>query len=282
MHAEVNYTWSKELDYTSTGIEDGQGVNSGGAFGGSQADLINPQNNKHYGLADQPSRLVGILTYESPFGKGKHFALSNGFARAIAGNWTLGSVVILQSGMPFVVSGASTGAMVARPNQIPGVSLTVPANLQHWYNGTTTVQLPCGIKVQPAKNTFLKYNACAFEGETVTTPNGSIQPNKFWVGDTDPTISAFRGPGRVNVDMSLRRTFPIREWLKLEFAADATNLLNSAEYNGNYNGGLGNTNLSNNPSAGLTPGYGNSSTFGTVGVGTFDPRQITTHLRLQF
>jgi trimeric autotransporter adhesin len=105
MHAEVNYTWSKELDYTSTGIEDGQRVNSGSTFGGSQADLINPQNNKHYGLADQPSRFVGILTYESPFGKGKHFALSNSFARAVAGNWTLGSVVILQSGVPFVALG---------------------------------------------------------------------------------------------------------------------------------------------------------------------------------
>jgi hypothetical protein len=124
--------------------------------------------------------------------------------------------------------------------------------------------------------------ACVFEGETVTTSDGSIQPNGFWVGDTDPTISAFRGPGRIHVDMSLRRTFPIREWLKLEFAADRTNLLNSAEYNGNYNGSLGSTNLSNNLSAGLTPGYGNSSTFGTVGVGTFDPRQITMHLRLQF
>lgn len=47
MHLEFNYTWSKELDYSSTGIEDGQGVNSGGTFGGSQADLINAQNNKH-------------------------------------------------------------------------------------------------------------------------------------------------------------------------------------------------------------------------------------------
>jgi hypothetical protein len=69
--------------------------------------------------------------------------------------------------------------MVARPNQMPGVSLAVPANLQHWYNGTTTVQLPCGIKVQPAEHTFLKYNACAFEGETVTTPMAASSPTSF-------------------------------------------------------------------------------------------------------
>ncbi|HEX3878864.1 MAG TPA: TonB-dependent receptor [Bryobacteraceae bacterium] len=282
VHAELNYTWSKELDYTSSGIEDGQGVNSGGTFGGAAADLINPQNNKHYGLADQPHRFVGIMTFESPFGTGKHFALGSSWTRAIVGNWTLGTVVTLQSGMPFVISGDSTGAMVARPNRIPGVSLTVPAALQHWYNGTTSVVLPCGIKLQPAKNTFLKYNPCAFQGETLTTPNGSIVPNEYWVGNSDPTIGDFRGPGRINVDLSLRRIFVIRERLKLELAADATNLLNSAEYNGNFNGNLGNTNLTNNPAAGLTPGYGNSSTFGTLGLGTFDPRQITMHLRVQF
>lgn len=282
MHLEMNYTWSKELDYSITGIEDGQGVNSGGTFGGSQADLINAHNNKHYGLADQPGRFVAIMTYESPFGANKHFALGNRFARAIAGNWNFGTVVTLQSGMPFVVSGASTGAMVARPDRIPGVSLTVPAALQHWYNGSTTVQLPCGIKIQPGKNTFLKYNACAFEGEVLQAPNGSFISNQFWVGNSDPAIGGLRGPGRINVDLSLRRTFPIRERVKLQVAADASNLLNSAEYNGNYTGSLGSTNLTNNPSAGLTPGFGNSSTYGTVGLGTFDPRQVTMHLRLQF
>ena len=66
--------------------------------------------------------------------------------------------------------------------------------------------------------------------------------------------------------MSLRRSFPIRENLKVQIAADASNLLNHAELSGAFNGGLGNTNLTNNPSGGLIPGYGNSATFGTGGV----------------
>lgn len=179
------------------------------------------------------------MTYESPFGQGKHWALSNRIARAVAGDWNFGTVVTLQSGMPFVISGASTGAMVARPNAIPGVALTVPAADQHWYNGSTTVVLPCGLKVQPAKNTFLKYNACAYQGEVLQAPNGSYIANQFWVGNTDPTIGDLRGPGRINVDLSLRRTFAIRERLKLQIAADASNLLNSAEYNGNLQWRIG-------------------------------------------
>ena len=122
--------------------------------------------------------------------------------------------------------------------------------------------------VTPAKNTFLKYNACAFQGEVLTAPNGNFIANQFWVGNSAGTIGDLRGPGRFNVDLSLRRTFALRERIKLQISADASNLLNHAELSGNFNGGLGNTNLTNNPSAGLIPGYGNSATFGTVGVGT--------------
>ena len=84
------------------------------------------------------------------------------------------------------------------------------------------------------------------------------------------------------MDLSLRRSFPIRERFRVQIAADATNLLNHTELNGSYNGGLGSTNLTNNPAAGLIPGLGTSSTYGTVGVGAFDPRQITMHVRVIF
>jgi hypothetical protein len=277
---QLDYTWSKELDYTSTGIEDGQGVNSGGSFGGP--DLLNVNNNRHYGLADQPNRFTGIMVYNSPFGAGRSLALGNSIARGVLGNWTVSTVVTLQSGMPFVVSGANTGALTGAVNQVPGVPLTVPSNLQHWYNGKTTVTLPCGLRITPAANTFLKYNACAFQGEVVTTPNGSVVPNQFWMGPSNETNGYLRGPDRFNIDLSLRRSFKIRERLTLEVAANATNVLNHTEFNGNFNGSLGSTNLVNNPSAGLMPGYGTSSTFGTLTNATFDPRQIMMQARVIF
>ncbi len=272
---EVNYTWSKELDYTSTAIEDGQGVNSGGTIG--SPNLLNNGINRRYGLADQPNRFVGIIMYESPFGKGRSFELSNRFARNILGGWSTGTVITVSSGFPFVVSGANTGALSGAVNRVQGVSLTAPSDLQHWYDGKTSVTLPCGLKMTPAKNTFLKYNACAFQGQVLTAPNGSIIPNQFWFGSSNQTSGDLRGPGRFNIDLSLRRTFSIIERVKLEISADATNLLNHTEYNGNYSSGLGNTVLS-----GPTAGYGTSTTYGTLGVGTFDPRQVTMHLRVIF
>ena len=40
LYLDVNYTWGKELDFTTTGIEDGQGVNYGGAGGSPQASAL--------------------------------------------------------------------------------------------------------------------------------------------------------------------------------------------------------------------------------------------------
>jgi hypothetical protein len=268
-HLEANYTWSKELDYTTTAIEDGQGFNSGGSAGAP--DLLNLNNNRKYGLADQPHRFNGIFVYELPFGEGKALAIRNKALRNVVGQWQLGSVVTLQSGMPFVISGASDGSSVARPNRVPGAALEVPKELQRWYDGTTSVTLPCGRVVTPSKNTFLKYNTCAFAGQIVGLPNGSFGADQYWVGNSAQDIGDLRGPGRINVDLSLRRTFRIRESMNLELAADASNLLNSAEYSGNYTGALGNTNLVNNAAKGLAPG-----------LGAFPPRQVTMHLTLRF
>jgi hypothetical protein len=284
LYLDVNYTWGKELDFTTTGIEDGQGVNYGGTQG--IPDLLNNRLNRNYGAADMPHRVVATVTYASPFGANGPFALGNKLGRAALGDWTVGSVIAVQSGIPFVVSMASSGSITSRVDRVPGQSMQVPQALQHWYNGSTTVTLPCGKTVTPQKNTFLKYNACAFTGETLTTPNGSIVPNQYWNGHSAQTSGYLRGPGRTNVDFTLRRTFPVTERFKLEVAGEASNLLNHTEFNGAGNtafvGALGSPNLVNNPGAGLIPGLGTSSTFGTMGVGTFDPRQITMHARVVF
>jgi hypothetical protein len=99
-----------------------------------------------------------------------------------------------------------------------------------------------------------------------------------WAAATKPTETS-AAQAVFNIDLSLRKMFAIRERLKLEIAA---NVLNHTELNGNFSGGLGSTILTNNPSAGLIPGYGNSSSYGTIGTGTFDPRQVVMQARINF
>src|SRR5262245_28633223 len=110
LQMDLNYTWSKELDYTSTAIEDGQGFNSGGSAGAP--DILNLNNNRRYGSADVPHRFAGVMVYELPFGPGKKLAPGNKVLQHVIGNWQVGSVVTAQGGMPFIISGAADGAIV--------------------------------------------------------------------------------------------------------------------------------------------------------------------------
>jgi hypothetical protein len=284
LHLDLNYTWSKELDNTDN-MEDNQGYNSGGTA--AAPDLTHFANNRRIGFSDIPHRITATYLYDTPFGRGKALELSNQVARAVAGDWQIGGAVIWQEGFPFSLNGANSGAALGRPDRVQGVALEVPKEDQHWYDGNTKVTLPDGRVIQPAKNTYLKYYEGAWSGRTVQVANGSYVPDVFWWGSAAQTFDQLRGPGRVNVDMSLRRTFRIRERFNLEVAANATNLFNHTQFAANYSGALGSTNTAVSAASGLKPGMGaNGNTFGVLsltGTGSvFDPRQIVMNVRLRF
>jgi trimeric autotransporter adhesin len=278
----VNYTWSKELDYVTTGIEDGQDVNAGGTIS-STPDLLNPHNNKNYGLADLPNRFNTIVVYESQFGSKGKFALSSPVGRAIAGDWILGTTVEAQDGYPVVLSMSNDNAITGRMDRNPAWPLVLPKSYQHMYNGSTLVTLPCGTTITPPAYNLLKYDLCAYQGETLDAPNGSIIPNDYWIGDAAQTNGDIRLPRRTNVDFQVSRTFPIRERFHLEFAAEISNLFNHPEFSASWSGNLGSMNLTNNPSAGFIPGNGSNGGFGALSTAnnsesgvssTYDPRQV--------
>jgi hypothetical protein len=127
----------------------------------------------------------------------------------------------------------------------------------------------------------MKYNLCAFQSPTVTTPNGTILADEYWYGNYPNTFGDIRGPGLTNVDLTLRRQFPLYERFKLEISALAQNAANHAEWNSQPSAGAGGTDTVNNAANGQIPGYG-SGGFGTYGMGTFDPRQIQLQGRIIF
>jgi hypothetical protein len=219
--------------------------------------------------------------YDLPFGRGKAFEVQNRIASALVSGWQTSGVWIWQSGFPFGPSGANSGGFLGA-NVVPGQSLKVPKALQHWYNGTTSVTLPCGQVVTPPANTFLEYNLCAFSGQTVNTPAG-IVPDIYWYGNSANAYDGLRAPGRFNIDLSLRRTIKIRENVELQIAVDATNFLNHTQYvsipGPTINSGLGNTNTS----AGAGPiGIGTNYAYGTYGENSYDPRQFDLSARIRF
>ena len=145
--------------------------------------------------------------------------------------------------------------------------------------------LPSGRVVTPPARTYLKYNPDAFAGRVVTTPNGNTVVDQFWYGNAAITFDELRSDNRFNIDMSIRREFRLPNQMAFEIGADVMNLLNNAQFNGAYNGGLGATITT--PSAaqaalGLRAGMGNSNSFGTRGTATYNPRQIMLRGTVRF
>ena len=282
LYLDANYTWSKTLSFVSTAIEDGQGVDATGSIG--TPDLVCNRCNQNYDDYDTPHRLVMTAVYQSPWGEGQPWAASNHIVRGIAGGWSIAPVLTLQDGWPIFLSSGS-GAIVPRVNYAGAkgsVPYVLPKSYRHWYNGVTPVTLPCGVKVTPGNYSAMKFNSCIFKAPTVTTPNGTILADEYWNPNGSSTNGNIRGPGRTNLDGSLRRTFNLAEGFKLDITAAATNVFNHPERDAQPSGGAGGTDVINNPANGQILGYGSSGGYGTQGVGTYERRQVEFIGRILF
>lgn len=277
----AHYTWSKSLGFTNTILQNGGGFDDSNNPSVTNTDQWNLDNNRHLSVNDIPHRLVVSFAYDLPFGRGA-LSTPNRLVNALLSGWTVGGVGVVQSGTPFGPSGPSAGALFGRTNRVPGVPLEVPKELQRRYDGRTTVTLPSGRRITPCNGCFLKYNSDAFRSPFITTSTGRIISDLYWTGDAAPTYDELRNPGRSNFDATVTRTIALGERVQMQIVANATNLFNHTQFSAGYNGNLGNLVTQSNPAAGILPGYGNNSSFGTTSNATFEPRQIILEMRLRF
>lgn len=150
----------------------------------------------NYGaLAGIAHHSVGItIIADSPFGKGKKY-LQSGVAGKVLGNWQFNAVSILRTGTPFTVTASNTSLNAAGSTQF-GDCLTTPQQLggiYQWYN----------------KADFGTPSAGRF---------GTCGTNSLW------------GPGLINLDSSLNRTFPINERFQLKFSMEGFNMTNTPHH----------------------------------------------------
>jgi Carboxypeptidase regulatory-like domain/TonB dependent receptor len=144
------------------------------------------------GLAHHAVGLTMIL--DSPFGKGQKY-LQNGFAGMLLGNWQVNAVSILRSGTPFTVTASNTSLNAAGSTQFGNCNSTPQqlGNIYEWYN-TSAFSAP---------------SAGHF---------GTCGTNSLW------------GPGLINLDLSLNRTFVLTERINLKFTAEGFNMANNPHH----------------------------------------------------
>jgi hypothetical protein len=189
----ATYTWSQNMDlaYGTTG-------NSFASTATGPQNAYNPEAEWGLSTSHTPHRLSLAATYELPFGKGKSFLSSSRWAEYTIGGWSINAVSVMQSGYPMSITqpndNSNIGANHMRPNATglePGSDRSFAERIDGWFNPAAFSQAPV-----------------------------------FSFGNLSRTIS-LRGPGQINWDLSIFKTFPIGERFKAQFRAEALNFTNT-------------------------------------------------------
>jgi hypothetical protein len=242
MQFNVNYTLAKSL-----------GVATQNAIQSQGSDIYYTARN--FDLNYRPStfdirhvfRVSG--TYDLPFGRGRAFLNQGSLADHVFGNWTLGTIITMQTGTPGVLGG---GFATVNTNQSDSgvVFLSgTAADLQ------STIAENRGDR--PWVTTF---------GSQYIASNGAANTTLV-APQTAPGVFGYRpvlyGPGWYNVDLSMSKAVQIRESVRFVLQGHFLNALNHPTFN------LGNLNVQN-------------LNFGQATSGPTNPRVIELRANIEF
>lgn len=198
--ATANYTWSHTLGVATAGDW------MGGYKQGTIRDL-----KSSYGPANT-DRLNVIhlnVTYDLPFGRGKQFLNRGGIVDKVLGGWTASSILTLQSGAPFRLTGANSTYNDLAPG---GVTLT----------GITAADLQKHVGLFHNSSNQVRYLDPTWVSNMLT--NGSISSNTT-PGTLGQTIF-LHGPHQTFTDLGISKSASITERIRLKFQMEMLNAFN--------------------------------------------------------
>jgi hypothetical protein len=192
----VAYTRSKLVDDASSVFD--ASILTGPIANYPVADSFNRALERDYSTGDTPNVFVSSVVWDLPFGAGRA-RQAHGVLGAIVNDWTVTSLITLQSGVPVAVTqttnfNAFAGFGVQRPNLV----------------GDPT--LPADERV-PAR----WFNTAAF----ATAP-------QFTIGSA--SRNPVRGPSYRDVDVAFIRRVPLRAGVAIEVRGEVFNLFNTANF----------------------------------------------------
>jgi hypothetical protein len=205
---DVNFTWSHAL---------GDLLNLSDQSAGYQWFTMR-NGHLNYGPSPFDRRFVfnSYWTYDLPIGKDKLVNVRNGILNRIVGGWTLGGIESIASGAPTILnSGRNTVNNLTQSGVVLGSSLT-PSQLR---NDLGSI---------PDTNRVVAGNLVG-NVASITQSNGAPNPADYGPAATPGAFGQFLylyQRTSFNLDMSLYKTVPITERLKMSFELDALNFLN--------------------------------------------------------
>ena len=224
-----SFTWSKALDNAPGHLE---------AYNGDQTrvNYANISNDKGFSNYTQPLNDTTSLIWEVPFGKGRRFGSNaSPLVEGVLGGWQLTAIDTATSGLPINLTYSPTSQfqVSTAPNYRPNVG--------------------CDPVTQQGQRTTSNY----LNKSCVSVPTDPSHP---W---GNASRNSVRGYPFYQFDLGLHKQFGLwREGTRLEFRAEAFNLLNQTNFQ------APNSNIS-------------SSAFGSI-TSTFPARQVQFAAKILF
>jgi len=192
----IAYTRSKLMDDASSVFD--ASILTGPIANTPVADSFNRALERDYSTGDIPHVFVSSVVWDLPFGRDRARQL-HGALGAVANDWTVASLITLESGVPVAVTQSTNfnsfaGFGVQRPNLLSDPAL--PADQRtpnHWFNTAAFVTAP-----------------------------------QFTIGSA--SRNPVRGPSYRDVDMALMRRIPVGSRHVIELRAEVFNLLNTPNF----------------------------------------------------
>ena len=224
---EVNHRYQSGLALNSTytfakSLADNQGYTpsgfSGENAGGRTMDALDRRHEYGDVYGTRRHRWVTSLIYDVPFGRGRQFGgHMNRVLDAVAGGWQLSSIFLWQSGpymTPYFSGGdpSGTGSGVIGRAQAPdrvGDSAIANPTASQWFN--------INAYVCPATPGWRPGQECL-----IGTPGNGAPIGRFG----NAGMSSVLGPGTINLNAGLSKSFLITERVRFKIEGSFTNVSN--------------------------------------------------------
>jgi outer membrane receptor protein involved in Fe transport len=259
-----NYTWSHSIDSGSSWHMSQASANGFGGGDGYTTDQTLPQLDRGNSTYDIRHRLTFYFVWEMPFLRERH-----DFVGTMLAGWQLNGIFSRQTGAHWFPYRGGPLASSNLQENVPGACSAAKFDPKNCVNVGSDYNLDGVANDRP--NAIANHVDATHE----QWADGFNLPDNFFSAPCLGCVgnlgrNTFVGPGYLNLDTSLFKNFRLSDSFRLQFRAEAFNILNHT----NFQLGVGNVGPSGNNRL-------NSLEFGKAG-GTFSPRNLQFGLKLSF